>query len=283
MAVFGFREIADADLKGFTFLSGWRKQPTQATGAGIWFDLSMSPGNPRPNNYIGESGVFTPISQSTGGGIPHGANVAPKTKYLRTFEAQSVSAAPLALHILDYLGYYPFIDESVTEEQLMDNTIAVPRLPVLGAEIMPVVVAGHTGGQTFTVGYTNHEGVSGRVTPQHIMGTQTVNGTILTSGGAVNNSRAPFMALQAGDVGVRKVDSVIFEGVGDIGLVCFALVNPIAKHYIRETTAPAERDYFTDDAAMPIIPDDAYLNLLALPSGNISGAPIIGYIKTLWC
>lgn len=285
-SVLGFREIAESERDGFTFISGWRKQPTQTTGAGIWFDLSMSPGNPRPNNYIGPSGVFTPMSQSEDGGIPHGGNVFPKTKMLRIFEAQTATAAatPLTLHLLDYLGFYSFIDESDTDEQFLDNTIGLPRYTNgNGVQIMPVVVAPQVGGSSgFVVTYTNSNGVSGRKTPRHLITTQAINGTIASSGGSVADSRAPFMALQSGDTGVLRVDSIQFDGVGDIGLLALVLVKPIAKHYIRGIDAPSERDYFTDDAALPVIQDDAYLNLLSLPAGNLSGAPIFGYIKTLW-
>lgn len=281
--VYGSKEILDAHRDGFTFFSGWRKQPTQTTGAGIWFDLSMSPGNPVPNYYIGTSGVFTPLRYSTDGGIPHGPSVSPKTKLLRIFEIQSANAAPLPVKILDYLGFYPFLDQSITDEQFMGNTNPVPRYPDgRGVQMMPVVVAGQIGGGTFFVRYTNQDGVSGRRTPQHIMGTQSVNGTIITSGGAVNNSRAPFMALQEGDTGVRQIDSIVFEGVGDIGLISIALVKVIAESYIRETTAPHERDFAMDMGSLPIIADDAYLNLLALPAGNLSGAPIMGYIQTVF-
>lgn len=285
MTIYGFKEIADAERDGFTFLSGWRKQPTQTTAAGIWFDLSMSPGNPVPNYYIGPSGVFTPLRQSTDGGIPHGGAVAPKRKFLRTLEVQcaTATAAPMQMRVLDYLGFYPFIDESVTDEQFLTNATSVPRYPDgRGVQIMPVVVAGHIGGGTFFVRYTNQDGVSGRQTPQHIMGTQIVNGTIITSGGAVTNSRAPFMALQEGDSGVRTIDSVVFEGTGDIGLISLVLVKQLGETYIRETTAPHERDFSMDMGSMPIIEDDAYLNFICLPVGTLSGAPIMGYIRTLW-
>ena len=284
MTIYGFKEIADAERDGFTFLSGWRKQPTQTTAAGIWFDLSMSPGNPVPNYYIGPSGVFTPLRQSTDGGIPHGGAVAPKRKFLRTLEVQcaTTTAAPMQMRVLDYLGFYPFIDESVTDEQFLTNSVAVPRYPDgRGVQIMPVVVAGHIGGGTFFVRYTNQDGVSGRQTPQHIMGTQIVNGTIITS--AVNvNARAPFMGLQEGDSGVRTIDSVVFEGTGDIGLISLVLVKQLGETYIRETTAPHERDFSMDMGSMPIIEDDAYLNFICLPVGTLSGAPIMGYIHTLW-
>lgn len=283
MPILGSKGITDAERDGFTFFSGWRKQPTQPTNGGIWFDLSMSPGNPVPNYYIGIPGNFTPLKQSTDGGIPHGGNVSPKTKFLRLFEIQSATVAPVAVKILDYLGFYPFLDESVTDEQFMVNSSPVPRYPNgNGVMMMPVVVAGQIGGGTFFVRYTNQDGITGRQTPQHIMGTQIVNGTIISSGGAVNNSRAPFMALQEGDTGVRKVDSIVFEVVGDIGLISIALVKVIAETYIRETTSPHERDFSMDMGSLPIIEDDAYLNLLALPSGSLQNAPIMGYIKTLW-
>jgi len=283
--VYGSKEILDAHQDGFRFFGSWRKQPTQTTAAGIWFDLSMSPGNPVPNYYIGPSGVFTPLRYSTDGGIPHGQSVAPKTKILRTFNAQTATATavPLPIQILDYLGFYPFIDESVTDEQFMVNSTPLPRYADgKGVMMLPVVVAGHTGGQTFKVSYTNQDGVSGRWTPQHLMGTQIVNGTIITSGGAVANSRAPFMALQEGDTGVRQVDSILFEGVGDIGLISLALVKPLAQTYIRGIDAPNERDFSMDSGALPVILDDAYLNLLALPSGTLAAAPILGYIETVF-
>jgi len=285
MTVYGAKEILDAHRDGYTFFSGWRKQPTQTTAAGIWFDLSMSPGNPVPNYYIGPSGVFTALRYSTDGGIPHGPSVSPKTKLLRIFEAQTATAtaAPLPLKLLDYLGFYPFLDESITDEQFLTNTVTLPRYTSgEGVMMMPVVVAGHTGGQTFFVRYTNQAGESGRQTPQHIMGTQIVNGTIITSGGSVANSRAPFMALQEGDTGVRQVDSIVFEGTGDIGLISLALVKPIAETYIRGIDAPHERDFSMDAGSLPIIVDDAYLNLLALPAGTLAGAPLMGYLQTVF-
>ena len=72
------RAIVDAEGSGFNKLSSWRKQPTQATGAGFWFDLSMSPGNPVPNYYIGTPNIFVPLKRSTDGGLDHGGLVSPK-------------------------------------------------------------------------------------------------------------------------------------------------------------------------------------------------------------
>lgn len=285
----GIRPIADAQDAGQYLYASFRKQPTQTTGAGIWFDLSMSPGNPAPNYYIGSPNTFTPLKQSTDGGLRHGGavNALGKKKFLRKLMAMTPTstAAPLACKLLDYIGFYGFVDESVTEEQFMDNTVPLPRYADgAGVQLMPVVVAGHTGGQSFTVKYTNQDGVPDRVTNTATMSFQLVNGTILHSmqanTSAVNNG--PFLSLQEGDTGVRSVQSVTIGGVGDVGLFTLVMVKPLASFSLYEITAAAEVDYLTDMASMPEIKDDAYLNLVALPVGTLANAPIHGVIETTW-
>lgn len=269
--------------------ASFRKQPTQTTGAGVWFDLSMSPGNPAPNYYIGSPNVFVPLKQSTDGGLRHGGgvNAAGHKKFLRKLMAMTPTstAAPLACKLLDYIGFYGFIDESVLDEQFLDNTTPLPRHAAgTGVQLMPVVVAGQTGGQTFTVNYTNQDGVAGRITPAVTMSTQAVNGTILHSlgAGAAYANNGPFLPLQRGDSGVRSVQSVTIGGVGDVGLFALVLVKPLATFSLFGIDAATEVDYFTDMASMPEIKDDAYINLIALPSGTLSGAPIHGVIETTW-
>ena len=279
------RELSDAQDAGNYLYASFRKQATQTTGAGIWFDLSMSPGNPAPNYYIGSPNVFVPLKQSTDGGLRHGGNVTPKKKFLRKLMALTAIAAatPCSMILLDYIGFYGFIDESILDEQLLDNTTPLPRYADgAGVQLMPVVVAGQTGGQPFTVNYTNSNGVSGRVTQSHVMGTQFVNGTILHSiqANASYPNNGPFLSLQAGDSGVRSVESVTIGGIGDVGLFALVLVKPLATFALFGIDAPTEVDYFVDAVSMPEIKDDAYLNLIALPNGNLSGAPIIGVLET---
>lgn len=281
------RVLSDAQERGQYLYASFRKQPTQTTGAGVWFDLSMSPGNPAPNYYIGSPNVFVPMKQSTDGGLRHGGNVSPSKKFLRKLMAltPTSTAAPLSCKLLDYIGFYGFVDESVLEEQLMDNTAPLPRYADgAGVQLMPVVVAGQTGGQTFTVKYTNQDGVTDRVTQTATMSTQIVNGTILHSvqAGASYVNNGPFLTLQNGDTGVRSVQSVTIGGIGDVGLFALVLVKPLAAFSLFGIDAPTEVDYLTDMAALPEIKDDAYLNFIALPNGTLSGAPIHGIIETTW-
>ncbi len=281
------RQMADAQDAGNYLYASFRKQPTQATSVGVWFDLSMSPGNPAPNYYIGSPGVFVPLKQSTDGGLRHGGNVSPARKFLRklmvTTNTAAASVTPMKL--LDYIGFYGFIDESVLGEQFLDNTAPLPRhADGAGVQLMPVVVAGQTGGQPFTVSYTNQDGVAGRTTTSVLMSTQFVNGTILCSqnGGATYPHAGPFLPLQTGDTGVRSVQSVTIGGIGDVGLFALVLVKPLASISLYEITAASETDFLLDAATLPVIEDDAYLNFIALPTGTLSGAPIIGILETTW-
>ena len=282
------REIADAQDRGQYLYRSFRKQPTQATGGGIWFDLSMSPGNPVPNYYIGTAGVFTPLRRSTDGGLDHGPSVGSqgKKKFLRKLMAltPTATAAPLTMVLMDYIGFYGFVDESVTGEQPLDNTVAPTRYADgRGVQLMPVVVAGQAGGQTFTVKYTNSAGVAGRVTRPVKMTTQAVNGTILHSLSSGDQYGGPFLPLQAGDSGVQFVESVTIGGVGDVGLFALVMVKPLATLDIRGIDAPTEVDYLTDcGCSLPEIQDDAYLNFVSLPVGTLAAAPIHGVIETTW-
>ena len=289
MAFKNAKDIADSTDAGRYLYRSFRKQPTQTTGSGVWFDLSMSPGNPVPNYYIGAAGAFVPLKRSTDGGLDHGGNVNALgyKKHLRKLMAMTPTstAAPLTMILMDYLGFYGFVDESITDEQTLDNTNGLTRyVDGAGVQMMAVVVAGQTGGQSFSVKYTNQDGLADRVSQTVLMTTQAVNGTILTSRPSGDAAYAgPFIPLQRGDTGVRLVQAVTINGSGDVGLFSLVLCKPLATLDLRGIDAPTEIDYLTDcGCSMPEIKDDAYLNFISLPVGTLAAAPIHGIIETVW-
>lgn len=279
----GFRNIAtmiDAvETSGNSRIFSWRKVPTQTTAQGIWFDLSMSPGNPVPNYYAAAPLVSKKLAQSTDGGIFHGSNVSPSTKHLAKLMAMTVTttAVPLPMILCDYLLYYPFIDMSVFgEDQTMTQGDALSRYTTgSGVQMMAVEVASQIGGSRFYVTYTNQDGVSGRVTPTVTCNTQVSTGTIITTAPATAGTAGPFLPLQQGDSGVRSVQSVQFV-TGDVGLITIVLVKPLASLALYDITAPVERDFMVDGASLPQIQDDAYLNFICLPSGTLASAQFLG-------
>lgn len=281
-----FKSIVDADIAGATRISTWRKQPSQATATGFWFDLSLSPGNPNPQ-YYAAAPLFAQVLSQSSGGLFHGASVAPATKVLRRIMAFStaVGATVMPMILLDYLMYYPFIDEGTNDQQDLDNTQTLTRYTDgAGVQIMPVVVAAGGGGVgvSFICNYTNHLGVADRITLPVNLTTQTSSGTIASSARNIAGCDGPFIPLQTGDSGVRSIQSVTFTGNVDVGLISLVLVKPLAQMSIRGIDAPVEIDYLIDTAQLPEIKDNAYLNFICHPGGNLANAPIHGTIEITW-
>ena len=236
--------LVDAELAGQTWYSTWRKSPSQVSTIGVWFDLSMSPGNPVPQYYAASPLVGVPMSYSDEQGLMVGRNVAPATKHLKrvTVMTATATALPMPMMLLDYLFYYPFIDEGSTDEQLLDNTQSLTRYADgEGVQVMAVSVAGRTGGQTFQFSCTNSGGVAG----------------------------------------VRSIESVTMNGA-DVGLFALVLVKPLAQLSLRGIDAPVEVNYFTDFGQLPTIVDDAYLNFIACPSGSLAATALHGDVTVVW-
>lgn len=283
----GFRTVAEAsaaERDGYTRISTWRKSPAQVTGAGIWFDLSMSPGNPAPQYYAAAPMVAKAMSQSEDGGMYHGQPVSPMTKQLRRFLGMTASAGavPMPLQLLDYLLYYPFVDEGDTDVQSFVNVETLPRwTDGAGVQVMAVVVGGQTGGQSFYLRYTNSDGVPDRLTPNITMNAQAVTGTLVSSSPALVGGSSPFLPLAPGDRGVRSIEEVQMNGA-DVGLFTLVLVKPLSPASLRGIDAPVEIDYFMSMPALPVIQDDAYINAICCPMGSLSGAALHGAITTVW-
>jgi len=285
MAINSVKDLVDAELNGQVRRYGWRKTPSQATTAGVWFDLSMSPGNPTPKYWFDAAPlVAKAIYQSSDGGFFHGANVSPYTKFLRLFttNANASTSLPLTFYICDYLMYYPSIDEGTTEPQILDNTVTLPRYTDgKGVQMIAVTVAARTGGQQFYVTYTNSDGVANRTSQICTQNAVTSIGTICTSATAVQKSGNPYIGLQDGDSGVRSVQSVTMLG-GDVGLFSLILVKPIASTLIRGIDAPVEKDFFLTQNELTIIQDNAFINALVLPQGALNATVLMGDLKAVF-
>jgi len=280
------QQIVDAELDGSHRKYQWRKVPSQVTTAGYWFDLALSPGNPVPKYWFDATPLIAKgIYQSTDGGLFHGANTSPKKQFLRTTTSMSSSGTglPLPLVLCDYLLYYPSIDDSVLDPQVLDNTVTLPRYTDgKGVQVIAVTVAGRTGGQDFYFTYTNSDGVAGRTSQTVRQNTISAIGTVTTSSlSTLKMSGNPFIGLQSGDTGVRSIESVTMLGV-DVGLFSLILVKPIARTQIREQTAPVEKDYLIETSDIPEIKDDAYLNWLTCPNGSINGVTLFGDIQVTY-
>jgi len=279
--------LVDAEIAGQVNIVSFRKVPATGTSQGTWWDYSMSPGNPPPQYYAAAPLTAQTLTRSGDGGLYHGLNVSPSTKYLRRLLLTCVTAggAVQRFTLLDYLMFYPFVDMGTPDEQTMTNTQVLTRYTDgEGVQMMAVLVAPHGRvGDTFFVTYTNQDGTAGRVTPLHTMNTSSaVNGIILTTAQSAAGRIGPFLALQTGDTGVRSIEAIQCTAGTDVGLFTLVLVKPLASISLREITAPVEKDFYLDERNLPIIVDDAYLNFIVCPTGSLSGAALNGIIETVW-
>lgn len=282
MSIVNTKQLIDAELEGRVRQYVWRKTPSQASTAGIWFDTSMSPGNPPAQYYVGTQFESTALTRTLRGGLQHGANVSPSTKYLRSVTAMTstATALPMPMILCDYLMFYPLIDTSDTAEQVLDNVIACPRSG--SGQVIAVLTNPGVGGQSFYFTYTNQDGVSGRVSQTVKMNTATATGSIVTSSvSTANQSGNPFIGLQDGDTEVQSIQSVQMLGA-DVGLFALVLVKPLMWTAINETTAPYEKDALLIGGDIPRIYDDAFLGFLALPRGTLAATALVGDIKVVW-
>ncbi len=280
MAFKRFADIIKAYDTGNSHYTTFRKIPSQATTAWVWFDLSMSPWNPVPQYYAASPMIGQVMSLSNQWGFWHGGDVSPKWKYLA--KSTLIASYPNAVWpfiLADYLYYYPFVDEGITDEQPVDNTTPMTRYTDWnGVQIMAVSVAGRTGGARFKVKYTNQDWVEWRITPIHITNSAPANGSIITTqttGITTWNRTSPFLTLEWLDTGVRKVESVTMLDA-DVWLFALVLVKPLMNTCMVGIDAPVEVDYIRDRSSLIEIKHDAFLSFITMPLGSLT------WVSLLW-
>ena len=280
-------EIERAHNEGRVLFRSFNKNLTVNTTAGFAQDLSGLPGNPVAQYFAGASGESTLMSYLLNDkGLDHGPSIAGYRKFVHIVDLMTVTAAlaPSTLRLCDYLMFYPFIglDEGLME---LTNSRSYTRYEAReGVQIALIEQNPYAGGATVRLGYTNQDGVPGRLTPVVQFNSNLVGGAIATSNPTLAGAGGDFMPLQSGDYGVQRVDTIEFF-VGDVGTVCVCLVKPLVSLPIYETTAPCQYDLWNHFGMLPEIRNDAYLNFILKPSAAGTGAAtntIHGNLTTIW-
>lgn len=272
-------EFADCYAEGRSQFCSFRKVPSQASTARWWVDLSMAAGNPPPNFYAAEPAVAAVLDPKKG--IFHGDDVSPAKKYLASWGLCTPSAALLGqFMMLDYALYYPFIDLDSTDEQPMDNTLALSRHTTSGCQVMMVTSAPTIGGGSFTFNYVNQDGVP-KTSPTQFCGTAVSNISNLNDQPATVGGLGPFLRLADGDTGVTSITSVTLL-VPNGGLAAFVLVKPLAYIQLTEINSTVEKQYIKEGPNTPLIHDDAYLGIIHNCAASVAAAQLMGYATFVW-
>lgn len=274
----------------------WNKNflPTSAAVAGEWHCLAKGTGNP-PTGSIYNTGTnlaFQATSDVTAnsGGILHGGNVSPATKHILNASAFTAAAttAPCILMLVDLLGFYRKSSVTTITAEATDNTVTLPRY-TNGAGVQALIWNSNTtamGAATpsFSIGYTNSAGTSGRATPATLPVGKTAgaNGLILYSGTGLGKY-GPFMPLQDGDAGIRSIQTIQNSTSYVSGEYAVGLCKPLLTLPITTIGVAAERDLVNQLPSMPKIEDGANLVWLMYSGANTPvNSSMYGHLDIGW-
>jgi len=297
----GFASIsqyAEADDAGRCWVSGFRKAvASAATTTNAWIDYTYSPGSPPANFYASTPLTAATIEQDKG--IYTGPPASPGSKHLKNIMLMSSASSVTSttngrqeVALCDYLLYYPFIDtDAIGEEQILENSTTIPRYT--SGQVVAVAQSASSAIGQFTFIYTNQDGVSGRVSQNNYTFIVAGGGQVVGASGS-GASFNPFLYLQAGDTGVRSIESVTMSAAGG-GLMCLVIVKPLIKSVItqecRRTTSGNLESYgactellsIIHQAGAPRIKDGAVLGFLASGyAGSLASSILAGVIETVW-
>lgn len=295
----GFQNVAayaNADEGGRVWFTQFRKAITAtATITSSYTDYTYFAGSPLANFYASTPLEAAHVDATRGIKIP---SVSPARQFLKNItcmssasSATSTTSQQQKLMLCDYLLYYPFIDTYSTDQQDMIQSVELPRYT--SGQVMAIAQSASSTIGQFTMSYTNQDGVSGRTSPNCF--TQIVGGggqslTANISGGGFN----PFVPLQAGDSGVRSIESVTFTAVGG-GLMALVIVKPLQIFFLteasRRTTSGNLESYGSATsfesvlmkAGAPELKDGAVLGIMTkCQGGSLASSTFVGYLETVW-
>ena len=297
----GFRTIgewADAVDSGKTHVTTFRKTvASAATLANDFVDYTYFAGNPPANFYASAPLEAAFVESIRGIHVPQ--MIGSNKQFLKSVTCMSAAASATSTsnqnqrHLLaDYLLYYPFLDtDAVGELQETVPTQALPRYS--SGQVICVAQSASSTVGSFKMSYTNQAGVSGRTSQLTYTKVVAGGGTLVSSATNAIAGSLPFVGLQAGDSGVRSIESVTFTAAGG-GLMALVIVKPLfsftTTQECRRTTATVFDSFgaatYTETVLMrqPVeIKNGAVLGIIGLGNaGSLASSMLVGTLQTIW-
>lgn len=240
-------------------------------------------------NDFGSATHYTSVTFTTTGTLPTGLNNT-DVFYLRRQSATTSLVATSEANAI--AGTYVAFTDAGTGTHTLTVT---PNRYANGAGLRMYSVATATVTNTATpvvhasnFQYTNSANVGGRVlgavTNYTVGGTSIPpTGKIFHAGVAASNF-APYLPLQAGDVGVRRVTQyALSTAYGSAQAGALILCKPLATIPIVTAAVAGERSMVMQLPSLPRIYDGACLSLLFFPgAATAANTPIMGYLDFGW-
>lgn len=289
---------ASAVDAGKTHVSTFRKTvASAATVANDFIDYTYFAGNPPANFYASSPLEAAYIESIRGIHVP--TMTGTDKQFLKSITGMSAASSATGTtnqnqrHMLaDYLLYYPFWDtDAVGELQESIPTVAIPRYA--SGQVICVAQSASSAVGTFTMSYTNQDGVAGRTSQSTYTKVVAGGGTLVSSATNAVAGSLPVVGLQAGDSSVQSIESVTFTAAGG-GLMALVIVKPLFVWYTtqecrRTTTGNLDSfgagTYFeTVLMRKPVeIKNGAVLGVIGLGNaGSLASSILTGTIQTIW-
>lgn len=274
----GFSSLDDfvnqVTVNGKFWRTDWNKNTfgTTAHTAGMWYSLFRGGGNPTADTILGTGTnlAFQALTDATTNatGILHGGNVGGGTGYKQILNASAFSAAatsmPAVFMLVDLLGFYPITTVTTTGNQTLNNSVTLPRYTDgagVQAFVTPSTVMG-AGTPNISIGYTNSGGTGSRATPSSPALPSGMTAAAVTSivySGTGAGKFGPFLPLQAGDGGIRSVQTFNLSVTYTSGVLNLVLCRPLLTLPMTTIGIAAERDLLSQIPSLPRVYDGACL------------------------
>jgi hypothetical protein len=265
---------------------------TSATSvAGRWHECLSQLGTGGQMALTGSAGVGVVKTGADAGAIPIGINVSPATKHFINvaLSSGSTTIAPAWVMLTDIIHIYPscvLVGTPTTFSNHPTWTASgdTRMTNAEGVQCSLVVTTATTAAGTILPNYKDTGG-SDQAAPRAICApiAATPIGALYGDTGTAATIGAPFMALAAGDTGVKQLNSYTIPVAGTTGVGCFILHRPIAFMPIVLANLVGERDFASGVPLFPRIYDDACLGMFVQVGGAYAaGGVITGAINYAW-
>jgi hypothetical protein len=301
MAYTSLDDMTSELAAGKSYHSDWFKlSGANAYVAGNAYDLSCYAGVPIINAWTGTALNAQVPTEATGWGIYHGGNVSTDVKQILSAMGLVVgtTAAPGMLILVDVAMYYPGISLLSTSAQTMVNGTSLSRY-TNGKGLRPyIVMTALTGNPAGTpvmdvsAGFNYRDQDDNDAIFTGMALNFTTGGTAIPPVGKIvhcgpqANLPGPFLPLNAGDTGIKRVNSFKLSTAyttATVATAAIVLAKPILTLPLVGIGVPSERAFFAPSPLGTVIPDGACLSWLYFPgAATAANSTFFGSLDAGW-
>lgn len=296
----GFHSYDDLDAevrRGKYYRCFFKKTTTDINQSNLWFDVWPEAGLPIAGDFSGTAATARQFDNTTNGALDLGPAVdaSGDTRHLLGWKLTGLAGTnSLANQLIIYDRVLSY-DAEVQSTSLttMTNTNTAQRYASAGQSGMQIATTmnlntlGVTTTNLTSLHYTNQGGTTGRsVSTAYTLPFWTnvtgglPNPVCCPHDNTNNRTLSPFLPLQAGDQGVRKIEDYT-SSANNTGTFAFALMRPIGIMWTQGSSGGVRVDFARSMFCLERVYDGACLSWLWMAAtGNT--ASISGYLQVGW-